>query len=581
MPSSIDEPTLYQRRIRELVGHGECLMGILDSYPHPYALLPAADCEALERAAVSWRWKLRERAHRLSRVHGDFHPWNLLFEDGLEFSVLDRSRGEWGEPADDVAALGINYLFYGLLKSDGRDVAEPFLSLFGRFLSVYLASSGDSEILEVLPPFLMFRAVVIAHPRWYPDLTEPTRRALLDFARTMAEADAFDPERVKAELGSADVSWAVWVTGPPGSGKTTVARAAAEILHARGEPVRVLELDAIRSRLVPDPEYSETERELVYRSLGYMTAQLTQAGVPVIVDATAHRRRWRELARAAIERFAEVQILCPLDVCRERERTRAKARPRPASMRARADPGRRCPVSTWPMSRRLPRSSPSTRRAATWRRRRRLSPPSLERLAAGTPAGRMGVTRWAIWITGRPGSGKTTLARRIAELLATEPVPITVLDLASARRFVVGREWATDRQEEVVHRTLALTAQLLTEAGVAVILDATAPRRAWRELGREWIGHFAEVQLVCPADICAARERATRWHLGGARFDDAGPGTAAPDIAIDYEESLSPELRLHTHAPDLRISVEEVLQLARRLERTAIARATDTERSIT
>jgi Ser/Thr protein kinase RdoA (MazF antagonist) len=196
------EPTLYQRRIRELVGHGECLMGILDSYPHPYALLPAGDCEALERAAVSWRWKLRDRAHRLSRVHGDFHPWNLLFEDGLEFSVLDRSRGEWGEPADDVAALGINYLFYGLLKSDGREVAEPFLSLFGRFLSVYLASSGDSEILEVLPPFLMFRAVVIAHPRWYPDLTEPTRRALLDFARTMAEADAFDPERVKAELGS-------------------------------------------------------------------------------------------------------------------------------------------------------------------------------------------------------------------------------------------------------------------------------------------------------------------------------------------------------------------------------------------
>src|SRR4030095_2478210 len=39
------EPALYHRRIRELVGHGECLMGILDSYPHPYALLPAETCE--------------------------------------------------------------------------------------------------------------------------------------------------------------------------------------------------------------------------------------------------------------------------------------------------------------------------------------------------------------------------------------------------------------------------------------------------------------------------------------------------------------------------------------------------------
>ena len=195
------EPTLYQRRIRELVGHGECLMGILDSYPHPYALLPTSDCEALERAAVKWRWKLRGGAHRLSRVHGDFHPWNLLFRGWADFSVLDRSRGEWGEPADDVAALGINYLFYGLRKSGGRQVAEPFLSLLRRFLSEYLACSGDSEILEVLPPFLMFRAIVVAHPRWYPDLTEPTRHALLDFARIMAEANAFDPEHLQAQLG--------------------------------------------------------------------------------------------------------------------------------------------------------------------------------------------------------------------------------------------------------------------------------------------------------------------------------------------------------------------------------------------
>src|SRR5262249_55524493 len=48
-----DEPTLYERRIRELVGHGECLMGILDSYPHPYALLPPAECEALEHSMIS------------------------------------------------------------------------------------------------------------------------------------------------------------------------------------------------------------------------------------------------------------------------------------------------------------------------------------------------------------------------------------------------------------------------------------------------------------------------------------------------------------------------------------------------
>jgi hypothetical protein len=201
-----DEPTLYQRRIRELVGHGECLMGILDSYPHPYPALPPAVCEELERAAVGWRWRLRGRTHRLSRVHGDFHPWNLLFRNGVDFSVLDRSRGEWGEPADDVSALAINYLFYGLRNQErtrGPSDPDPFSHLLCTFLESYLRASGDQEILEVLPPFFAFRALVIAHPRWYPTLAPPTRRALVHFARRMMIDSAFDPGDVRALLGCA------------------------------------------------------------------------------------------------------------------------------------------------------------------------------------------------------------------------------------------------------------------------------------------------------------------------------------------------------------------------------------------
>src|SRR5262249_53277951 len=82
-------------------------------------------------------------------------------------------------------------------------------------------------------------------------------------------------------------AWAPWTPGPPGSGKTTVTRAAAELLRVRRKFVRTLELDAFRRDLVPRPEYTEAERELVYRALVYVAVQLTQAGVPVIVDATA------------------------------------------------------------------------------------------------------------------------------------------------------------------------------------------------------------------------------------------------------------------------------------------------------
>ena len=124
------DPGLYVRRIRELVGHGECLFGVADSYPPSYAIL----LQEVERACVAWRWRVKTRSHRLRQVHGDFHPWNILFREGADFTALDRSRGEWGEPADDVTCLCLNYLFYLFfsLQRAGR-LEGDFETLWRRF----------------------------------------------------------------------------------------------------------------------------------------------------------------------------------------------------------------------------------------------------------------------------------------------------------------------------------------------------------------------------------------------------------------------------------------------------------------
>ncbi len=184
---------LYLRRIRELVGHGECVLGLTDSFP-PSSLATPARLEAVEHQCVRWRWKLRPLTHRLSQVHGDFHPWNILFSYGAQFSVLDRSRGEWGEPADDVTCLTINYLFFSLRRS-GR-LEGVFEVLFRRFWDRYLEATADSQMLSIAAPFFAWRALVLVNPLWYPDLDDSVRRKLWSFLEAVLAADRFDPSNV-------------------------------------------------------------------------------------------------------------------------------------------------------------------------------------------------------------------------------------------------------------------------------------------------------------------------------------------------------------------------------------------------
>jgi hypothetical protein len=193
------DPGLYARRIRELMGHGECIMGIADGYPPKHGFITSSLLQTIERQCVGWRWRLKGRAHRLRRVHGDFHPYNILFRDGMDFSVLDRSRGEWGEPADDVTSITGNYLFSSLQR-DGR-LAGAFETLFRRFWDRYLEKTGDREILEVAAPFFAFRCLVMASPVWYPTLSEDVRRKLFAFLQAVLDAEAFNPARVNAYCG--------------------------------------------------------------------------------------------------------------------------------------------------------------------------------------------------------------------------------------------------------------------------------------------------------------------------------------------------------------------------------------------
>ncbi len=190
----IDEPAeRYERAIRDLVGSGEGIFGLADSYPEggPVA---RERLLAIESRAVAWRWKLKAKAHRLRRIHGDFHPYNLLFREGTDMTLLDTSRGSMGDPADDIAALTINYVFGKVVYPAAWP--KGISPLWRAFFEAYFEARPDPEMGEVIAPFFAWRALVVASPVWYPSLSVAERDALLRFAERLLDEGRFDPRDI-------------------------------------------------------------------------------------------------------------------------------------------------------------------------------------------------------------------------------------------------------------------------------------------------------------------------------------------------------------------------------------------------
>jgi adenylylsulfate kinase len=115
------------------------------------------------------------------------------------------------------------------------------------------------------------------------------------------------------------VSWTVWLTGPPASGKSAIARELVSRRQADGVPVVWLESDAVREILAPGAGYAPEERDAFYASLADLAAHLSAQGLDVLVDATAPRRGHRQRLRKRVPSLIEVLVDAPLAVREARD----------------------------------------------------------------------------------------------------------------------------------------------------------------------------------------------------------------------------------------------------------------------
>ncbi len=153
-----------------------------------------------------------------------------------------------------------------------------------------------------------------------------------------------------------------------------------------------------------------------------------------------------------------------------------------------------------------------------------------------------------LWFTGLSGSGKSSLANRVEQLLAEQGISTYVLDGDNIRGGLNRDLDFTDQGREENIRRIAEVAKLMNDAGLVVLTAFISPFKADRKQARTILSEslFTEVHVDCPLDICEARD------VKGL-YKKARRGEIAHFTGIDspFEIPDKPEIKVSTHLTDL------------------------------
>lgn len=171
----------------------------------------------------------------------------------------------------------------------------------------------------------------------------------------------------------------------------------------------------------------------------------------------------------------------------------------------------------------------------------------------------------AIWFTGLPGSGKSTLVRMVRDELKKCEIDTFWLQMDARRRYYFPHPTYSTEERRQAYRLFAEEAAALARQGKLVLMDGSGPELAMRRYARGLIGRFAEAHLHCPVAVAMAREakrpeglvmaglyaKAVKRKATGQQFEGLGEVVG---VDVPFEEDPAAELVLDA----AKLSVEEM-----------------------
>ncbi len=158
-----------------------------------------------------------------------------------------------------------------------------------------------------------------------------------------------------------------------------------------------------------------------------------------------------------------------------------------------------------------------------------------------------------VWFTGLPCSGKTTIAKKLMEILQEKGKDVELLDGDTVRDYIRNKDFSKEGRNKHL-RYIALMAKLLAERGVIVLCSFVSPYRENRDFARSICKNFIEVYVKASLDTCIQRD------VKGM-YKKALNGEIKGFTGIDdpYEEPENPEIVVETDKESVEESVEKVL----------------------
>jgi adenylyl-sulfate kinase len=148
---------------------------------------------------------------------------------------------------------------------------------------------------------------------------------------------------------------------------------------------------------------------------------------------------------------------------------------------------------------------------------------------------------FAIWLTGLPSAGKTTIAKALTPKLKAQGWEVELLD-GDEIRMGLSSDLGFDRKAREMHAgRVTFVAKVLARNGVIPIIALISPYRSSRAKARDQIGHFVEVYVTTPIEVCETRD------VKGL-YKKAREGKITEFTGVDdpYEAPEHPEITVDT-----------------------------------